>query len=68
MDYLLEYTALDPRFRTLSHLQDEEDRADVYRRLKEKAVQFYNQVFIYLFTQLFISLLKYLKKVINSLC
>ena len=44
LEYLVEYTALDPRFLNLSHL-DEAQRQDVYRRLKEKALQF-NQVFI----------------------
>lgn len=41
--YLLEYSALDPRFRTLPHLEKAECQV-VYHRLKEKAVQFYNQV------------------------
>ncbi|KAJ8352218.1 hypothetical protein SKAU_G00236940 [Synaphobranchus kaupii] len=41
-DWLLECTALDPRFRTLPHLE-EDLRQDVFRRLREKAVQLSNK-------------------------
>lgn len=46
-NYLLECTAVDPRFQTLPHLE-EDQRQDVFHRLKEKAVQLHNQVFILL--------------------
>ncbi|CAJ1061224.1 Zinc finger BED domain-containing protein 1 [Xyrichtys novacula] len=51
LEYLVEYTALDTRFLNLPHL-DEVHRRDVFRRLKEKALQF-NQVFIYSYNNLY---------------
>ena len=47
-NYLLECTALDPTFLTLPPLE-EDQRQDVFHRLKEKAVQLqHNEVFILL--------------------
>lgn len=46
-NHLLDCTALDPRFRSLPHLT-EDQRQDVFQRVKEKAVQMYNQVLILL--------------------
>ncbi|XP_030252892.1 zinc finger BED domain-containing protein 4-like isoform X1 [Sparus aurata] len=40
--HLLDCTALDPRFRSLPHLT-EDQRQDVFQRVKEKAVQMHNQ-------------------------
>ncbi|XP_051805174.1 E3 SUMO-protein ligase ZBED1-like [Acanthochromis polyacanthus] len=40
--YLLECTAVDPRFRTLPNLE-ENQRQDVFHRIKNKAVQLLNQ-------------------------
>ncbi|XP_073332449.1 E3 SUMO-protein ligase ZBED1-like [Pagrus major] len=41
-NHLLDCTALDPRFRSLPHLT-EDQRQDVFQRVKEKAVQMYKQ-------------------------
>lgn len=41
--HLLECTAVDPRFRTLPNLE-ENQRRDVFHRIKDKAVQLLNQV------------------------
>ncbi|XP_040889402.1 zinc finger BED domain-containing protein 4-like [Toxotes jaculatrix] len=41
-NHLLDCTALDPRFRSLPHLT-EDQRQDVFQRVKEKAVQIHNQ-------------------------
>lgn len=46
-NHLLDGTALDPRFRSLPHLT-EDQRQDVFQRVKEKAVQMHNQVLILL--------------------
>ncbi|XP_041834229.1 E3 SUMO-protein ligase ZBED1-like [Melanotaenia boesemani] len=44
--HLLECTAVDPRFHTLPHLE-ENQRQDVFQRLKDKAVQLHNQTSLY---------------------
>ena len=46
-NHLLDCTVLDPRFHSLPHLT-EDQRQDVFQRVKEKAVQMHNQVFILL--------------------
>ena len=44
-NHLRDCTALEPRFRSLPHLT-EDQRQDVFQRVKEKAVQMHNQVLL----------------------